>query len=95
MVTREELKRIARLAKLSVAAGETDALLSDMSDIIKIAQSIDDADLSALDCGSVNDAAQLREDSVAPPLPAGVILSNAAQKRDGYFAGIIGSGKSE
>jgi len=88
MITPDELIRIARLAKLELAAEDTDALMTDMTDIIKIAQSIDDADLTLLDCTSGNEAAALREDIAAPPLTADIILKNAAIKRDGYFAAI-------
>jgi len=88
MITPDELMRIARLAKLELAAGDTDALMLDMTDILKVAQSIDDADLSLLNCTSGNEAAELREDIVIPPFPADMILKNAAIKRDDYFAAV-------
>ena len=95
MITPGELKRIARLAKLSLAAEDTDALMTDMSDIIKVAQSIDNADLSLLDCTGGGEPAELRDDVVAPSLPAETILSNASLKQGGYFAGPVGAGKTE
>ena len=86
MITSDELIRVARLAKLSLTAEDADALMIDMTNIIGIVQSIDDADTALLDCTGDNEAASLREDAVIPPLPAELILKNAAIKRDGYFA---------
>jgi len=95
MITPDELVRIARLAKLSLAAEDTDALMAEMTGIIKVAQSIDDADLALLDCTGGNDAASLRDDVVISPLPADMILKNAAIKRDGYFAAVTAADKGK
>ena len=88
MITHDELIRIARLAKLSLTDEDTDALLMDMSDIIKVAQSIDNADLSSLNCVGEDEIATLRDDIIATPLPTDMILKNAAKKQDGYIAGV-------
>ena len=88
MITHDELRRIARLAKLSFTNEDADALMMDMADIIEVAQFIDNADLSLLDCTGEDDMAVLREDIVIPPLPADLILMNAAKKRDGCFVGV-------
>jgi aspartyl-tRNA(Asn)/glutamyl-tRNA(Gln) amidotransferase subunit C len=88
MITHDELIRIARLAKLSLADEDTDALLTDMSDIINVAQSIDNADLSLLNCAGEEEIAALRDDIIAQPLPADIILRNAANKQDSYFVGV-------
>jgi aspartyl-tRNA(Asn)/glutamyl-tRNA(Gln) amidotransferase subunit C len=88
MITHDELIRIARLAKLSLTDEDTDALLMDMSDIINVAQSIDNADLSSLNCTGEEEIAILRDDITATPLPTDMILKNAAKKQDGYFVGV-------
>lgn len=96
MITHNELLRIVRLAKLSLTDEDTDALMTDMSDIIKIAQTIDDADLSLLDCTNKDENAILRDDIVVPPLQTDIILRNAAKKQDGYFKGVtVASGKPQ
>ena len=85
-ITAEELKKIAGLAKLSLENENTDALLADMADIIGIASSINDADISRLNCSGDNEAAELRDDIVMPSLPVEAVLSNAANKQGDFFA---------
>jgi len=85
MITSDELKRIARLAKISLEGEDIDALIAETTEIVKIAQIIDSVDLSLLDCRGDNDTAVLREDNVIPPLPSDLLLKNAAGKRDSYF----------
>ena len=87
MINSDELKRIARLAKLSLAAEEMDALMADMPRIYNIVQPVGDADLSSFDCSADDENAVLREDAVLPSLPLDVIFENAAEHQDGYFAG--------
>ena len=91
MITQNELQKIARLAKLSLAGEDMDAIMADMTNIISVAQSIDGADLSNLDCAGDSVTVALREDIVMPSLPAEVILSNAAVKRDGCFSAPAGT----
>ena len=90
MITYDELKKIAALAKLSLDNVDTDELAEDMASIMEVANSIDDLDLSSLDCSGDADPAELRADVCAPSLPVDAILSNAGEKRDGYFAGLTG-----
>ena len=85
MINNEKLERLARLAKLSLLAEDADALLTDITDIVKVAQTLDDVDLSLMDCSGDNEVAEMREDTVKASLQAEAVLSNAAIKRDGYF----------
>ena len=87
MISSDELKRIARLAKISLAAEEMDALVADMPRIYNIVQPVGDADLSGFDCTADIETAALRDDIVQPSLPSDVLLANAAENRDGYFSG--------
>ena len=57
MITYDELKKIAALAKLSLDNVDTDELAADMAGIMEVANSIDDLDLSSLDCSGDADAA--------------------------------------
>ncbi|MDR0490583.1 MAG: hypothetical protein LBH28_04985 [Oscillospiraceae bacterium] len=95
MITSDELTKIAKLAKLSLAGENIDALVADMADIISLAQSICDADLSNLDRTWEDAPATLRGDVVLPSLPADLILANAAAKREGHFVARTGGGKAE
>jgi len=80
-----ELDRIARLAKLSVLANEADTLIADLDDIVKVAQSIDDVDLTGYDCSGDAASSELREDIAVESTPPEVILRSAAESRDGFF----------
>ena len=96
MISSDELKRIARLAKLSLAADEMDALMADMPRIYNVVQPITDADLSSFDC-TVGDeeTAVLRDDTALPSLPLDEVLANAQEQRDGYFTGPAVGEKAE
>ena len=87
MQNKTELVRISRLAKLSLLAEETDGMLADISDIVKVAQSIGNADLTGYDCSGESVTSELREDVAAPSTPAAVLLSSAADTHDGFFCG--------
>ena len=87
MISSDELKRIARLAKLSLAAEEMDALMADMPRIYNIVQPVGDARLSDYDCTADDETAVLRDDIVMQSLDPDEILANAAEKQDGFFSG--------
>ena len=96
MITSDELKRIARLAKLSLVADEMDALMADMPRIYNVVQPIADADLSSFDCTADDEeTAVLRDDTVLPSLPLDEVLANAGEQRDGYFIGPAVGEKAE
>ena len=87
MRNKTELAVIARLAKLSLLAEETDAILSELKHIVDITQPITDADLTSFDTsGDDCEAASLREDIITPSPPAEVILSSAAEQHGGFFS---------
>jgi aspartyl/glutamyl-tRNA(Asn/Gln) amidotransferase C subunit len=85
MITYEELKKIAALAKLSLDGEDMDALAKDISDILSFADTIAQAtvDLPAGSAGAADWC--LREDVVKPSFPVEDLLSNAGEQQDGYF----------
>ena len=87
--SRTELARMARLAKLSLPAEEEEGMLDDLSDLVKVAQSIGHVDLTGFDCSGGGDAdtSGLRDDVLSPSTPVDALLSSAADARDGYFCG--------
>jgi aspartyl-tRNA(Asn)/glutamyl-tRNA(Gln) amidotransferase subunit C len=85
MITHEELKKIAALAKLSLADVDADALLRDIGGIIDFADEVAGADLTGLDVSETPEVFPLREDVVKPSLPQEIILKNAGETRDGLF----------
>jgi len=95
MITYDELKKLAALAKLSLDGEDMDALIKDISSVLDFADVIAQAavDLPEGDT-DVSDWA-FREDILQPSLPVNEILSNAGEQQDGYYVarqrgGLIG-----
>lgn len=85
MITPEELRRLAQLAKLEIKDGEMDALTQQMERIVAFADTIQNADISPAN-ETVNAAfVLLREDEVLPSLPREDVLKNAANTANGCF----------
>lgn len=85
MITVDELKKIAALAKLSLDGEDTEALRHDISSILDFADAVAQA---AVDLPKDNTDGldwYLREDNLLPSLPAEEILKNAGEQQDGYF----------
>ena len=85
MITQEELKKIAALAKLYVEDGELATLAADLSDIVAFADSISEIEVADSDELSGFSLDSLREDSVMPSLPSDSLLQNARHKDSGFF----------
>lgn len=83
MVTHDELKRIAALAKLSLEGVDMDGLAGDMNGIIDFANAISEAVVK--DFVEQPDPAVLREDVVCASYDVEQILSNAGSRQDGFF----------
>ncbi|HHV31816.1 MAG: Asp-tRNA(Asn)/Glu-tRNA(Gln) amidotransferase subunit GatC [Ruminococcaceae bacterium] len=86
MVTHEEIRKIARLAKLSISDDELDRLTKDMSEIIGFADTINAVSPDASDFDNINNLSNaFREDTVVPSYDQEEILKNAPNQEDGYF----------
>lgn len=86
MITREEIEKIARLAKLSVADEDLDALTAQMGDIIAFADTINAAGDVGGSFDNVNHLSNaFREDVVVPSFDREDILSNVDGGEDGFF----------
>ena len=85
MRSKDELIRLARLAKLKAEMEDIDAMLNDMSDVLDAVESITDVDLSGYDCSEEMEISELREDVVKASLPVEKILSGAMETKDNYF----------
>ncbi len=86
MVTHEEIRKIAKLAKLSVGEEELEKLTRDMSEIIGFADTINAASTEASDFDNINNLSNvLREDVAAPSFDREEILKNAPSREDDYF----------
>lgn len=77
MVTREEILKIAKLSKLSVAEEELDGLTAAMGEIIAFADTINAAGAAAGEFDNINNLQNaFREDEVVPSYPRDEILKN-------------------
>ncbi|HEX2985710.1 MAG TPA: Asp-tRNA(Asn)/Glu-tRNA(Gln) amidotransferase subunit GatC [Caproiciproducens sp.] len=86
MVTHDEIRKIARLAKLSVSEEELERLTKDMSEIIGFADTINAVSSADSDFDNINNLSNvLREDAVTPSYDREEILKNAPNQEDGYF----------
>lgn len=86
MVTHEEILKIAKLAKLSVAPEELDGLTDDMNGIIEFANTVSRVGAEASDFDNINGLSNVfREDNPEPSYSREEILKNALNQEDGYF----------
>lgn len=88
MITVDELYKIAALAKLSLDGEDIEALRNDISSVLEFADTIAQAVVELSDENTPDAAADsgaFRDDTVRPSYPIDEILSNAGERRDGYF----------
>ncbi len=86
MVTREEIQKIARLAKLSVPEEELDGLTAAMGDILSFADTINAAGETTEEFDNINNLQNaFREDTVTPSFDRAEILANVNGGEDGFF----------
>ena len=86
MIDREEILKIATLAKLSVSEEELDSLTADMDQILSFTDTINAAGAQGEDFDNVSGLANaFREDQVIPSYPREAILRNVDGGEDGFF----------
>ncbi len=86
MITRDEVVKLARLAKLYVSEDELDAVTNDMTKIIEFADEISKAEVSDDDFDNINGLENVfREDVVKESLDRELILRNVDGGKDGFF----------
>ena len=83
MVTNDDIKKIAALAKLSLENEDLDGLAAEMNSIIGFAGQIERAPVEEI--ARKPEQSPLRRDEVRPSYDSGAILSNAGESDDGYF----------
>lgn len=85
MITIDELKKIAALAKLSLDGEDIEALRRDIGNILDFADAVAKAPVNVSDDEADGSEQALREDILRPSYPAEDILKNAGEQQDGYF----------
>ena len=86
-LSREEVLRIARLARLGLSEAEIDRMGEQLSDILEhfeILKQVDTSDVPPT-AQSIDLQNVFRGDEVAPSLPSGEVLANAPRKEGDYF----------
>lgn len=86
-ITRDEVRRIARLANLEFTEEEQERFTRQLSAILDHVAHLDRLDTTAVEPTSHagDDASPLREDAAAPTLSADEALANAPESGRGLF----------
>jgi aspartyl-tRNA(Asn)/glutamyl-tRNA(Gln) amidotransferase subunit C len=87
LITREDVRRVAALARLELSDTEVDRMAIELDGILDHI-----AALSELDTSHINPTSQvldlhniLRPDEVQPSLPMEAVLANAPDREDNWF----------
>jgi aspartyl-tRNA(Asn)/glutamyl-tRNA(Gln) amidotransferase subunit C len=86
-LSREEVKRLALLARLGLDEDEVERLREQLSNILEnfeILQQVDTTDVPPT-AHSIALENVLREDEAGPSLPADQVLANAPNREEGFF----------
>jgi len=89
MVTKEEVKKVANLAKLEFASEELDSLTSELNSVLGYIDQLKELDVTNVEpLENLNEAVEqsaLRKDEVRDSLPVAEALLNAPKSADNYF----------
>lgn len=85
MITYDELKKLAALAKLSLEGEDMDALAQDISNILEFADVIAQAAVDLPEGDTEMSDWSFRDDILQPSFPVEDILKNAGEQQDGYY----------
>lgn len=88
-INKELLEKIAKNARLRLSESEKDEFESQLSDILKYFQTLDQLDTKKTEPSfqPVNIPATFREDEIKKCLTQEQALSNTKHKKDGFFKG--------
>jgi len=86
-ITREDVERVARLARLKLTGAEQEAFTAQLNSILEYIQKIDQLDLEeVVPTAHVLPLSNVyREDETAPGLPQDAALQNAPEQEQGMF----------
>ena len=88
MITRDEVRYVARLARLELTEAETDLYTRQLGAVLEYARQLDAVDTAGVEptCFVAADHDPLRDDAVNASLSREEILANAHRVKDGYFS---------
>jgi len=86
-ITREEVARVARLARLALSDNELDALRDDLDAILGYVEKLAELDVSEVEptTHAIPLEMPVRQDEVVQTLSRDEVLSNAPQVEEGMF----------
>lgn len=86
MINREQLLKLAALARLRLDESEIAPFQKDIAEMLDYVKTLEQADTTAVDLAEAADQPSvLREDIVQPSLPVEEALKNAPERVDNYF----------
>lgn len=87
MISREELLKLAALARLKLDENEIERFQHDIAEMLEYVKTLDEVDTSGVEprAQAAVDGNVLRKDVVEPSLPVDEALKNAPKRVDDYF----------
>ena len=87
MISRDELLKLAALARLRLNEDEIERFKRDIAEMLEYVKTLDEVDISGIEPESqpLVTGNVLREDLVQPSLPVNEALKNAPEQVDNYF----------
>ena len=86
MINREQLLKLAALARLRLDESEIAPFQKDIAEMLDYVKTLEQVDTTAVDLAEAADQPSvLREDIVQPSLPVEEALKNAPERVDNYF----------
>ena len=86
-ISKEEVEKVAKLARLEITDAEKAAFSEQLSSILTYVEQLEDLDTEGIEpTATVLDQINVfRDDTVRPSLPADQALANAPEQSEGYF----------
>ncbi|HLK56791.1 MAG TPA: Asp-tRNA(Asn)/Glu-tRNA(Gln) amidotransferase subunit GatC [Chthonomonadaceae bacterium] len=86
-LSREEVRKVALLARLELTDDEIDEQAKHINDLLKTFETLQQLDVTGIEptSHSIPIVNVLREDRTLPSLPREAVLANAPEARDGCF----------
>jgi aspartyl-tRNA(Asn)/glutamyl-tRNA(Gln) amidotransferase subunit C len=86
-ISKEEVERVAKLARLEITETEKEAFSRQLSSILTYMEQLKSVDASGVEPTAtvLEQTNVFREDQVRPSLPVAKALMNAPESEEGYF----------
>ena len=82
-ITHDEIRHVARLARIEIPEEQFDKLAQDMESIVDMVAQLQQVDLSGLSVNLAEESNIFREDVPTPSMPREAVLQNAPAREAG------------